>query len=200
MINSTQVSQFPLKLFSLEASSKSKEGLKNPVILKDKNTKQQDQKFKSSFEMIFTYKKVESIRVTEKGDLCDLYRNLNKPSFFSCKQRNGEFKGKVTLYAKVIIVKNPTFVISEKSRQRVLKANRNVHSYLRANFDSASDDISLVNFDGARACTYNPYFAGYFFDCETKAEITNDEVKNYPFGVLFGSNVYLFNEYPSWAK
>ena len=199
MINSTQVSQVPLKLFSLQDTSK--EGLKKPVILKEKNTKTKNQIFKSSFEMVFTYKKVESVRTTEKGDLCDLYRNLNKQSFFSCKQRNGEFKGKVTLYAKVIIVKNPSFVVSEKSRQRVKNEKRkNVHSYVRASFFSASDDTSSVDFKMARACTYNPYFAGYFFDCETKEEITNDEVKNYPFAVLFGSNVYLFDEYPKWAK
>lgn len=191
MINSLKASQVPLKLFSLNENSK--EGSRNQVILKDKT-------FKTSFEKTFSYRGVDSQRLTNQNDLVDVYRNLNKKDYFSCKQRKGEFKGKVTLYAKVIILKNPTFSISESSRQRVLnKKVKNVHSFLRAEFYSASDNTSLVDVEGVTACTYNPYFSGYFFNCESKKEVTNEEVKKYKFAVLFGSNVYLYKEYPEWA-
>ena len=144
--------------------------------------------------MVFKYKGVDSLRVTTSLDECDFYRNLNKKEFFSCKQRSGDFKGKVTAYAKIFIVKNPSFVISEKSRNRVLDQKcRNVHSYLRGQFLMASDDIDDINVDGLLVCSYNPYYAGYFYECDSKKEITREIVNNYLYAILKGSNVYLTN-------
>lgn len=58
-------------------------------------------------------------RTTEVGEGILVYRNLNKPSFFSIKQTKGKYK--VSGYANSIVIKNPDFKISEASRQRVLE-------------------------------------------------------------------------------
>lgn len=60
-------------------------------------------------------------RLCHRGDKIDVYRNLNIKDMMSCKQRQGQWKGKVTGYAKAFVLVDFEFVISEASRQRVLR-------------------------------------------------------------------------------
>ena len=75
----------------------------------------------------------EHRRNTAVGCKADYYRNLNRHGFFSCRSREGIHKGKVTCYANMFVVLNPTFVVSSASRNRVIANNkRNVHAFVRS--------------------------------------------------------------------
>lgn len=63
-------------------------------------------------------------RLCRRGDKIDVYRNLNIKDMMSCKQRHGQWKGKVTGYAKAFVLVDFEFVVSEASRQRVLREQR----------------------------------------------------------------------------
>ena len=79
-------------------------------------------------------------RFTKVDDQVDCYRNLNKANMFSIKARQGEFKGLVSGYARSVVIENPSFVVGEKARQRILSEQvRNVHSYVRGAFVAAFD-------------------------------------------------------------
>ena len=125
------------------------------------------------------------------GDLVDCYRNLNKPEYFSCKQRKGENKNKVIGYGKIIVLKTPVFKVSEAGRQRVLKKRqKNVHAYVTGKFCDAFDGIFMPD-QTFTEITYNPYDSGVFFN-----RITGDPIEpsiNTKYAVLSGSNVYLSN-------
>lgn len=152
------------------------------------------QAFKAQLTTPFKTKGVIEYRDLNKGDIVDLYRNLNKPSYFSCKQRGGKLKGKVCAYAKCFVIKNPRFAISEASRLRVIeKGQRNVHAFIRGEFVGAIEKGTLpIPPADAIRCTYNPYFAGYFFDRLTKNEIDQTSIPTY--AILIGSDVYLTNQ------
>jgi len=142
-------------------------------------------------------------RTTEVGESVLVYRNLNKPSFFSIKQTKGKYKGKVTGYANSIVIKNPDFKISEASRQRVLdRKSRNVHSYILGEFEGAyegSVDLSSIT-DFVRV-SYSPYIGGYFFTLERdesgrliKESIKPfNDVSQYSHAIINGADVLLCN-------
>ena len=57
-----------------------------------------------------------------------VHRNLNKPPYWTIKARRGEEAGLVIGYDKSVHLKNVTFSVGEKSRQRVLTSGqKNVH-------------------------------------------------------------------------
>lgn len=148
-----------------------------------------------NFITSFTSKGVTTERVTTKGDSCDFYRNLNKLNMFSCRQRKGDLKSKVSGYANIFIVENPLFVVSEKSRMRVTATKRkNVHAFVRGEFHSAMFNYDLESVISAMpCCTYNPYFAGFFYYKEDKRPIDTQPSK---YAILMGSNVYLTDHLP----
>lgn len=53
-----------------------------------------------------------------------VYRNLNKPEFYSILAMEGDNKGKVVGYAKSVLIENGQFVVGAKSRLRVLSEKR----------------------------------------------------------------------------
>lgn len=130
-------------------------------------------------------------RLTAVGDMVESYRNLNKPEFFSCKQVAGENKGKVSCYAKVIVLGDATFKVSEASRQRILREkSRNVHAFVRGEFLDCFDGVFIP--DESFICTtYNPYFGEWFYNKQTMEFIPRDAKSR--FAILHGSNVYLSN-------
>ncbi|MFT5724488.1 MAG: hypothetical protein ACI9JN_001607 [Bacteroidia bacterium] len=139
-------------------------------------------------------------RPTYVEDAILVYRNLNKPKYFSMKQAGGALKGKVSGYAQSIVVKNPCFKISEASRQRVLRTNRNVHSYVTGEFVDAFDgqpDISALT-DYVRV-TYSPYVGNFYYTFERDADgqLIKDSIqpfKNveaYTHAIVNGSDVLL---------
>lgn len=145
-------------------------------------------------------------RTVAEGDLVDCYRNLNRANTFSIKQRGGEFKGLVSGYARAIVVANPTFVVGQKARERVVRESvRNVHSYVRGSFVAAFDSDILAQAVGRfKRATYSPYLCDHFVELERDSEgvavpgsISRlDESKRYPFAILNGRDVFLLGSYP----
>ena len=82
-----------------------------------------------------------------------VHRNLNKPPYWTIKARGGEDAGLVIGYDKSVHLKNVTFVVGEKSRQRVLASGqKNVHAGVVGNIVDGGMDTK-----GWIPITYNPY-------------------------------------------
>jgi hypothetical protein len=82
-----------------------------------------------------------------------VHRNLNKPPYWTVKARNGEDAGLVIGYDKAVHLRNVTFVVGEKSRQRVLASGqKNVHAGVVGNIVDGGMDTN-----GWIPVTYNPY-------------------------------------------
>lgn len=131
-------------------------------------------------------------RETTMGDIVDVYRNLHRPQMFSIRQRQGPNKSKVSGYAKAILIKKPTFVISEAGRQKVLAEKRkHVHAFVRGQFfDAFVDPVSFAN-PPDRRVSYNPYRGNHFFDCDTGEDITEDMMPQWV--LLQGSGMFFLN-------
>lgn len=121
--------------------------------------------------------------------LVRVYRNLNKPEFYSILAKTGQNKGKVVGYAKSVRLIHAKTIVSEKSRQRVLKEGRkNVHAFCEGIIIDASNVIQDV--DDKKIITYSPYKMGSFYDrlTEDPISMTNADI------TLQGANVYT-NDY-----
>lgn len=140
-------------------------------------------------------------RSTSVNDLVDCYRNLNRPNSFSIKQRQGCFKGLVSGYARALVIANPTFVVGEKARQRILREKvKNVHSYVRGSFITAFDsDLLPAESAKLKRVTYSPYLCGQFVELERDAngaaiqstiKPLDPELK-FSFAILNGRDVFL---------
>jgi hypothetical protein len=116
-----------------------------------------------------------------------VYRNLNKPEFFSIMAMQGINKGKVIGYARSVLLENCELVVSEASRQRVLRDSRkNVHAYCQGFVCDASDTVQSLTGDEC-AITYNPYLMGTFFSRDNGKAFTDGCTQ----ALLQGSNVYI---------
>jgi len=109
-------------------------------------------------------------RTVTVGQKVKVYRNLNKPDFFSiCDKKSNLVLG----YSKSVTLESATYIVRESSRQRVLKEKRrNVHAWVEG---------SLVNSgtfppEGVRPGYYNPYHTSLFIDHETKAPIMDSDI------------------------
>jgi hypothetical protein len=129
-------------------------------------------------------------RKTSVGDMVDCYRNLLRPNYFSAKQRAGRYKNKVSGYANILVVQDPVFVVSEASRQRVLKSTRNVHAFVRGKFFAAFEG-QLTNDHNVPllAVSYSPYLGPTFFRRDNRLPITRNDYRR--FAILSGSDVFL---------
>jgi hypothetical protein len=127
-------------------------------------------------------------RTASQGQKVKVYRNLNKPEYYSIQATDGPDKNKVIGYAKSILLSNVTFKVSEASRQRVIKQGRkNVHAVCIGTLTDASNNI-LMTPPGITA-TYNPYAFSYFFVRDTHQPVA-DSYQN----VIFqGPNLHLLN-------
>lgn len=130
-------------------------------------------------------------RTTAVGDIVDCYRNLHRADCFSIRQRHGEFKNKVSGYAQSVIIKHPQFIVSEASRQRVLREkSRNVHAFVRGEFtDAYMCPLELSKLNNVIRVSYSPYLGGTFFQKDTGFAITQEDNRLY--AVLCGSDVFL---------
>lgn len=126
-------------------------------------------------------------RYVFRGLKVRVYRNLNKPEYFSIMPIEGEFKGKVCAYAKSVLVMEPRFVVSEKSRQRVLRDKcRNVHAFVEGRLDDLSMILQTLS-SGHTQVTYNPYRCGSFYARETGIPVLCAGF----FAVVQGADVYV---------
>ena len=118
-----------------------------------------------------------------------IYRNLNKPEFFSIVSMEGKLKGKVCGYAKSVLLEDFTFIVSEASRLRVLREQRrNVHAYCDGIITDASQSLQSV--DSCRYITYNPYISSSFYDPMSHIYI---DIGKYQ-GIIQGSGAYLLEK------
>lgn len=116
-----------------------------------------------------------------------VYRNLNKPEFYSIMAMEGEDKGRVIGYARSVLLENCQLVVSEKSRQRVLKEKRkNVHAFCQGVIVDASEMVQTL--DGTECVvTYNPYKMGSFFRRDDETPFTDSCTQ----ALLQGSDVHI---------
>lgn len=93
-----------------------------------------------------------------------IYRNLNKPSYFSIVALEGPHKGKVLGYSPVVGITDVKLTVSEQSRQRVLERRvRSVHAWIEGNM-LATKEALPEGLQSHRKITYQPYVSGFFFD------------------------------------
>lgn len=121
------------------------------------------------------------------GDRVAVYRNLNRPGFFSIKALEGQNKGRVIGYAPSVEIERVTFKVSEASRQRVLRERcRNVHAWAIGSLVAWGEIRDVA---GMRPVTYQPYVKECFFRRDTGAPIVTASRC-----VLQGSNVFVVME------
>jgi hypothetical protein len=146
-----------------------------------------------------TYRKQRVQRATKLGDLIDTHTKLPKKNQYgeyqiSCKQVKGDLKNLVSGVADIVILENPSFKISEASRQRVIREqSKNVHAYVRGTFVDAWEGV-FKPFPSFKVITYNPYLAGYFFYRDSEGEDVLREVFQEDllrYAIVAGSSVYL---------
>jgi len=102
-----------------------------------------------------------------------VYYNLNR-AVWSIKAMEGEHKGRVIGYASSVTLRNAHTVVSEASRQRVLREQRkNVHAYIDGRLEQVSSYQERLMVPprsgylaGLRGQTYslyyNPYHVNHF--------------------------------------
>lgn len=143
-------------------------------------------------------------RLTPVGSRVDTYRNLNMPKYFSIRARDGEHKGKVTGYAQSVIIKHPTFIVGEKSRQRIINVEfkKNVHAFCRGEFvDAYNSTVIESSLPDSLRISYSPYMAGHFYTVERDENGEIDKLKmkpvlnshGYEYAIVSGSDVLLTN-------
>jgi hypothetical protein len=121
------------------------------------------------------------------GDKVDVYRNLNKPEFFSAKAKTGLFKTKVAGYAKCYALKDVNFHVGTGHERAKETRNRNVHAYARGTLVEAFDG-HIKALDGLRAITYHPFEHSHFIFIHT-GEPVNEET--FKLAVIQGANVWV---------
>ncbi|GAC03356.1 MAG: hypothetical protein CL578_05825 [Alteromonadaceae bacterium] len=106
-----------------------------------------------------------------RGMKVRVYRNLNKPEYYSILALEGPDKRKVVGYAKSVEMTEVKFIVSAKSRERVLREkSRNVHAFCEG-FLSNIFDKQVVFSAPTIEVSYNPYFESYFFRTDDKSEV-----------------------------
>lgn len=103
--------------------------------------------------------KLKHPRKLEDGEKVKVYRNLHSNGLLSVKAKspNGTFTVAERLPA--IFLKDVTFEINQKIRNRILKTRRKeVHAYVVG--ECVSGDFKLVNEKDWRRIRYNPYDSG----------------------------------------
>ena len=101
------------------------------------------------------------------GDRVRVYRNLPlfKHRVFSILAMDGPYKGLVLGYSRSVGLERVKFIVSEATRQKVLKGNRTVHAYAEGFIVGMSSTLPFAaSGEMARKVTYNPYLAGHFYD------------------------------------
>lgn len=131
-------------------------------------------------------------RHIEVGQKVDVYRNLNKPSFFSAKAKTGEFKSLVAGYAKCYILKDVSFFVGTGRIRVLAKKVKNVHAYVRGTLVDAFDG-HITDLTGMRAITYNPLDEKktHFYFKDTGQLVEGMEFKH---AIVQGSNVWVESE------
>jgi hypothetical protein len=80
--------------------------------------------------------------------------------------------GKVIGYQDAVVLRDVTFKVSQKGRERVLREKaKNVHAFIKGSL------TELPAASGGRLIRYNPYLNGFFFFDDTGEQVERaDEV------------------------
>jgi len=140
---------------------------------------------------------VSKERELRAGANIDCYRNLNRPHSFSVKSREGINKGLVIGYGRAIVIAEPSFVVGEKSRQRViLERRKNVHSYVRGKLvDIFDGDLVLNNVPAFIRASYSPYAGSSFFQLDRDDTLNPiaESIRPLPLSVLENTSLAIVN-------
>ncbi|KJE27041.1 hypothetical protein LG52_36 [Geobacillus kaustophilus] len=102
------------------------------------------------------------------GQRVKVYKNLHKKCYSIVDAKTG----RVVAYADEVLLRDATFKVSEKGRQRVLREKRkNVHAYVVGTFALTYPVETLF-----KKVTYNPYKAGYFYNVETGEPVESSKI------------------------
>lgn len=95
-------------------------------------------------------------------------------------------KRKVVGYASTLLMRDVTFKVSEKSRQRVISSKRkNVHAFAEG---IIVEQDSEKPYSLTKMITYNPYRFGYFFDKHSLQKVESNKLIYLGNKLIFGSN------------
>lgn len=112
--------------------------------------------------MLISFKK----RELKNGDKIEVYRNLHKNAF-SVKNKKSNL---VVAHGDKFIVINPTGIVNEKGRQRVISEKRkNVHAHIEGDYFSVI--FKEIHLDDWIEITYDPYKYDSFVYANSKKEV-----------------------------
>jgi hypothetical protein len=95
-------------------------------------------------------------------------------------------KRKVIGYASTLLMRDVTFKVSEKSRQRVISSKqKNVHAFAEG---IIVEQDSEKPYSLTKMITYNPYRFGYFFDKHSLQKVESNKLIYLGNKLIFGSN------------
>lgn len=108
-----------------------------------------------------------TLRECSKGMRVRVYRNLNKPEYYSILAMEGPDKRKVVGYSKSVHLSDVIFLVSAKSRERLLRErSKNVHAFCEGILnDIFTSPVDISNCK--EVITYNPYLRDTFFNTKT---------------------------------
>ena len=116
----------------------------------------------------------------------DCYRNLHK-NCISVKQG-----GVVVCHAQNVVLKDATFIVSEKGRDKVReKKQKGVHAFIRGYVKDATETREQLDYDWSEV-TYNPYTCNFFKCCETDRYVDRAEWVDLAIDSM-GSDIRAFN-------
>lgn len=100
--------------------------------------------------------------------MIEVYRNLRyKNRTWSVKSKRTK---RVVARKELVLIKNPTFIVRESGRQRVLKEKRkNVHAFVLGTWvrDKAIIDLLMSKKNIMKLVTYNPYKNAFFNEVQS---------------------------------
>lgn len=103
-------------------------------------------------------------RELKSGDIVQIYKNLNRDCFSIRSKATGLVLG----YCQTALIADARYVVSEKSRQRVLERQvRSVHAFVEGMFLEADQAMP----EGLYTGYYNPYKTATFIDEESGEQL-----------------------------
>lgn len=97
-----------------------------------------------------------------------VYRNINKPEYFSILAMSGPHKGLVLGHSRCVSLSDVTFRASQATRKKVIQRQRKaVHAFADGYYACVTEaPVPEFLAQSPRRVTYHPYVREYFFDKE----------------------------------
>ncbi|MGF7036075.1 hypothetical protein J2T17_007126 [Paenibacillus mucilaginosus] len=109
-------------------------------------------------------------RQLQEGEIVQVYQNLNRDCFSIRSKKSGL----VLAYAETVTLRNASYKVSERSRQRVLSSRvRNVHAFVEGEFVTADSPTPA---GVGQIAYYNPYTTDHFYNEQTRQPVRYTEI------------------------